>query len=444
MTVDASTIDPPLGGIGHASPVAPAPLAMSVRWKIFTYLGILIVLLGFGSPAGGLIGLPISFFLKNKLHLKAHEVAIFGLLASTPVYLSFAFGFARDTFNPFGMKDRGFMVLFGAISVCVYLVFTFIPPTYFALLAAMVMLGASFLFIMSALRGLTSTIGQQHVMSGQVSALWNIFEALPAIAALLAGGLLSELMEGAKAAEGARILFLAGAAIMAAIAIYGFWRPASVFDNVHSERITGERPADDFKRLVRHWPIYPALLIWLLWNFVPGFSTPLQYFFQNTLRGSDAQWGQWWAIYYGSGIPMFLVFGVLCRRFPLKRLLFWGTVAALPMMVPLLLIRSVTGAMLCAAPMGLMAGVASASYLDLIIRSCPRGLQGTVLMASVGLTTVDVRFGDVLGTTLYDHFGGFTVCVIAMTVTNALILPALLLIPKRLVATSDGQAAGEG
>ncbi len=55
-----------------------------------------------------------------------------------------------------------------------------------------------------------------------------------------------------------------------------------------------------------------------------------------------------------------------------------------------------------------------------------------------------MRFGDVLGTTLYDHFGGFTVCVIAMTVTNALILPALLLIPKRLVVSPDGQAAAEG
>ena len=41
------------------------------------------------------------------------------------------------------------------------------------------------------------------------------------------------------------------------------------------------------------------------------------------------------------------------------------------------------------------------------------------------------RFGDVLGTKLYDHFGGFTVCVIAITVVYALILPTLLLVPKR-------------
>ena len=35
--------------------------------------------------------------------------------------------------------------------------------------------------------------------------------------------------------------------------------------------------------------------------------------------------------------------------------------------------------------MGLMGGIATAAYLDLLIRSCPRGLQGTTLMLSTGL-----------------------------------------------------------
>jgi hypothetical protein len=46
-----------------------------------------------------------------------------------------------------------------------------------------------------------------------------------------------------------------------------------------------------------------------------------------------------------------------------------------------------------------------------------------------------------LATALYDHFHDFTVCVVAMTVTNALILPAILLVPRHLTATPDGVAA---
>ena len=46
-----------------AKKLAAAPSVL----RIVIYLGVLIVLLGFGSPGGGLIGLPISFLLKNEL-----------------------------------------------------------------------------------------------------------------------------------------------------------------------------------------------------------------------------------------------------------------------------------------------------------------------------------------------------------------------------------------
>ena len=331
------------------------------------------------------------------------------------------------------------MLLFGTISAGLYVFFAFTSVTYATLLVAVVLLTISFLFVASAQNGLTSMIGQQHLMSGQISAVWNIFGSVPAVGALLIGGTFSGLLEERNADQAARILFLVGAAIMATVAVYAVWRPRSVFDNVHPEHGTAAHPMKDLKRLVRHWPIYPALLIWLLWNFAPGSATPLQYYLQNTLHAEDAQWGQWNAIFAASFIPTFMVFGLLCRRFPLKTLLLWGTVVAIPQMVPLLFIHSVTGALIAAVPIGLMGGVASAAYLDLIIRSCPRGLQGTTLMMSGGLYFIASRFGDVLGTNLYDHYGGFVACVIAITVVYALILPTLLLVPKHLSATADGQ-----
>jgi MFS family permease len=423
-----------------AAAIAAAPLPYSVRRKIFLYLGLLIVLLGFGSPSGGLIDIPITFLLKNKLHFEAHELAQFRLISAIPLYLSFVFGFIRDTWNPFGMGDRGFMLLFGAITAALYVLFGFTPVTYATLLVAVVLLTTSFLFVTSAQNGLTSTIGQQHVMSGQVSAVWNIFASVPTVGALLIGGALSDVLEERNVEEATRILFLIGATIMALLAIYAVWRPASVYDNVRNEHGPATLPLDDVKRLMRHWPIYPALLIWLLWNFAPGSATPLQYYLQNILHAEDAQWGQWNAIFGISFIPTFMLFGLLCQNFPLKTLLLWGTVAAIPQMVPLLFIHSVTGALITAVPIGLMGGVATASYLDLIIRSCPIGLQGTTLMMSSALYFIASRFGDVLGTLLYDYYGGFGVCVIAITVVYALVLPTLLLVPKHLIATADGQA----
>jgi MFS family permease len=420
-----------------AAATAPAALPLPVRQRIFLYLGVLIVLLALGSPAGGLIDIPVSFLLKNKLHLEAHQVATFRLVAAIPLYLSFAFGFVRDSWNPLGMRDRGFMLLFGGVSALLYALFAATSLGTTTLLVAVIALTASFLFVSSAQNGLTAALGQQHAMTGQLSAVWNVFLSIPTMAALLAGGLLSEVLEEQGGDAAIRILFLVGAAIMATVALYAMWRPAEVFDNVDDGTGRASRPADDIKRLVRHWPIYPALLIWLLWNFAPGSTTPLQYHLQNSLHASDSQWGLWNAIFAASFIPTFIAYGILCRRFTLKTLLWWGTLIAVPQMVPLLFIHSVTGALIAAVPIGLMGGIATGAYLDLIMRSCPRGLEGTTLMLANSLYFVVTRFGDLLGTHLYDHFGGFDICVLAITIVYALILPSLLLVPNSLIATAD-------
>src|SRR6266550_3811307 len=181
MTIDRSPT---------AVAVAAADLSPSVRHRIFLYLGILIVLLSFGGPSGGLIDIPISFFLKNRLHLTAHEVATFRLVVAIPLYLAFVFGFIRDMWNPLGMRDRGFMLLFGGITALLYVCFAFTPMSYATLLIAVILLTASFLFVSSAQNGLTSMIGQQHAMTGQVSAVWNVFLSIPTVAALLIGGTL--------------------------------------------------------------------------------------------------------------------------------------------------------------------------------------------------------------------------------------------------------------
>ena len=142
-----------------------------------------------------------------------------------------------------------------------YVTFALTPVSYTELLVAMVVLTTSFLFVSSAQNGLASVLGQQHLMSGQVSAVWNIFASLPAIAALLIGGALSDILEGENADQAVRLLFLCGAGIMATVAVYSIWRSRSVFDNIANGQGTAAQPWNDIKRLAKHWPIYPALMI---------------------------------------------------------------------------------------------------------------------------------------------------------------------------------------
>ena len=67
-------------------------------------------------------------------------------------------------------------------------------------------------------------------------------------------------------------------------------------------------------------------------------------------------------------------------------------------MVPLLLVHDAVGAIVAAIPMGILGGVGPAALVALVIRSAPRGLQGTTMMLFYAVYYFSTRFGDLLGT----------------------------------------------
>lgn len=405
----------------------------STKIRIILYVGGLVALLGFGSPSGGLLDIPISFFLKNKLHLDAHELAVFKMIAGIPLYLSFLFGLFRDS-DPMALGDRGLMIVFGLLTCIVYIFFAFAQVSYVTLLAACLLLTSTFLFVAAGQNGLTASLGQRHEMSGQISAAWNVFLTISTVLTLLIGGVLSNKLERTELIKIAHQVFFAGAAVMAAVACYGVWKPDFISTE---ERRATQGSNHSLSGLLRNRAIYPALLMWLLWNFAPGSATALQYYLQDSLKADDAQWGQWNAIFTASFAPTFLIFGILCRWFTMKTLLICGTAIAIPQMVPLLFIHSVGEALLAAIPIGLMGGFATAAYLDLIIRSSPQGFEGTILMMSASLYFISSRFGDLIGAEIYGRYQNFTLCVIAITLTYFLILPLIFLIPKDILVARD-------
>jgi len=412
-------------------------LAPADRARILFYCGAIIVALNFVSPAAGVLVIPLSFVLKNKLHLSANDVAMFTLWAGIPGYLAFAFGMVRDFWSPFGLGDRGYFILFGTLAAVLLVVFAFLGVSQAMLLVSVLQFTVCFLFMWGAWNGLGAIVGQRHAMSGQISALWNFAGTLAIVAALFLGGVLSQYLEGMSAAGAIRTLFLLLAGVMAAIAALGLWKPKALSADLARG---GERPdiMADISRLARHWPIYPALTIWMLWNFSPGTLTALQYYMSDTLHASDSQWGAYNAISYATSVPAFVAFGFLSSRFSLRALLWWGAALGVMQMLPLLLVHSAVGALIAAAPIGLIGGLATAAYMDLLIRACPKGMEGTMMMMAWSLFALSVNGGNLWGTDLYDRHGGFVACVIATTIVYALILPVLLLVPKKLIATADG------
>ena len=393
------------------------------------------------DPSGGLIDLPLSFVLKNAMHLEAQDIAHFRLLAGVPLYLSFVFGLLRDRWVAAGQDDRKLISFFALVSTALYASFAFVPVSKLTYLIAILLLTSCSLFIASAQNGLSSELGQRHGMTGQISATWNIFTAIPSLIVFLAGGYLSQFLENESLIAANKTLFLLGALLALLLAGYTWIRPEVVFKSIGRKQEAATTPLVDLRRFLSHRPIYPALLIWMLWNFSPGSVTPLQYYLQNTLGAADWQWGAWNALFTASFIPTFLLHSWLCRRVPLSTILRWGTLAAVPQFVPLLFVDSIAVAMVIAVTAGLMGGLATAAYVDLIFRSAPRGLQGTMLMAASTVYFISTRLGDVLGSGLFDRFGGFYACVILTTIFYSLILFVLRLVSHDVVVGIDSPPA---
>ena len=401
---------------------------------VFLYFTPLTLLVFLVLPNGFLLDIATSFMLKNQVRATPEQIANFRLLTAIPVYLSFFFGLARDLWNPLGLRDRALFMIFGTITAGVFFGMTSLPLSYWGLLGSMFVVMLSFGFVAAAARGLLALISQEQLMSGRLSALWNAVSSMPYVFGAFAAGYLASLTPA--------YTFALVAVLCAAIAVYGFWKPSAVFGHAYDlPSAQGTSLLGDLKRLVKHRAAYPPVLLVCLSQFEPGLNTPLQFYLANDLHAPDWVYGDFQGILLAGYIPAAAVYGRLCTRIPLRRLLWWATVLWLPAAIPLLLIHSSASALGYAVPIGLANGFAFTAYWDLSMRSCPPGLQGALMMLVAGMYELAYRGGDVIGTQIYASSAthGFTYCVIAGTATSALMLGVLRLIPRELVATADGE-----
>jgi Major Facilitator Superfamily len=414
-------------------PMHEAERRSSTR-QLYLYFSLLALLMNITNPQWAL-DIPTSFMLKDLLQATASQVALFRLLTGIPIYLGFVFGLARDLWNPFGWRDPGYFRIFLPLTIIALGWGAFARTTYTGLLIGMLLTTVSYSFLTAAYQGLLASIGQQALMPGRLSTLSNIFINIAVIVDYSASGWMATALSPHR-------VFLLVLSVTATLGVFGFWKPRSVFDHTYEDpRAKGTSFAGDIKRLVKHRAIYPVILMNLLWFFTPGATTPMQFFLTNQLHASNAIFADFSALLYAAFLPTVLLYGYLCTRFPPRKLLWWSVIIGVPQFLPMAFIHTGSQALLTAVIAGLLGGMANAAIIDIDIRACPPGLHGTLMMIIAAIYSLSARSGDVFGSWIFDlnpkH--GFQYCVVAITVTYALILPLIPLLPKELTATADGE-----
>ena len=402
---------------------------------ILFYFGILTFLIYLASPTGFFLDIVVSYMLKNQLHSNAADVSFFRFIIAIPVYVAFVFGFIRDSWNPFGMRDRGYFLLFSILSVSVFL-----AMAKFQLSATMLFIGLAALmvfsrFISAAYQGLMALLSQENMMAGRIAVIWTVISTLPDIAGSWGSGIFVQNISSAHT-------FIFMASVMSLLALVACWKPRAVYGHAYDQPAAQRSNlAVDVKRLLRHKPLYPAVLIMFMFQFSPGSNTPLQFYLGTTLHLSDSYYGYFNAIFLASFIPTLLLYGYLCTRMKMAKLLWMAMIITVPQMIPLAFIHSASSALWAAGLCGLLGGLAAAAVFDLAMRSCPPGLQGTMMMLVAGGSLLATRGGDILGTYIYgiSPDNGFLYCVTAITIVYLLILPVIAWIPKEIIANADGE-----
>lgn len=408
--------------------------APTTSWAILGYFAPLILLATLIQPTGNLADIAVTFMLKDRLHASATQVSTFRLVSSLPLVLAFLIGMVRDHWNPLGRRDRGHLLIFASLSAGAFAALGFTPVGFNTLLVGIFGINVLVLFVAAAQGGLMALIGQERRMSGRLAVVYNVVANVPVVGGAFLGGIFAE-----RVSPAATFGVLAMAS--AATALFALWKPRAIFDHVYDQpaAATGDLMGD-VVRLFRTRSIYAPVLMIFCWNFAPAFVTPLQYHVTNELHASQSVYADFVALYFVGFFPFYLLYGVLLRRVAFRWLLWVGVAIGVPNLAIFYLVHTPDQLLALAVPMGALAAVGSCAMTDLSIRSCPRGLQGAMMLMTGTAMVLGYRTSDLLGSWLYDRSptAGFDFAVAINVFASALCLPLILLVPRHVMEVREG------
>jgi MFS family permease len=200
-----------------------------------------------------------------------------------------------------------------------------------------------------------------------------------------------------------------------------------------------ENASEALRRLLRHKAVYIPALVLFLWDFAPGWGTPLLFYLTNLQKLSEGAFGvsQGW-LRVGQVLAA-LCYAWLCTRFKFKPLLYWGTFLGVIGAPTFLLIHSPGQANIVCLIAGASCGIAVSAYFDLLFRCCPKELEGVAFMVSYAAFTLAADGSDILGSFLYEK-GGFGLALAISMAFTALIFVPLIFLPKSATAPHEGEA----
>jgi predicted MFS family arabinose efflux permease len=188
--------------------------------------------------------------------------------------------------------------------------------------------------------------------------------------------------------------------------------------------------------------LWVAAAFIFLWNFSPSFGVPLEYHLVDRLGVSKIFLGTLGSLGSAAAILGATIFGKLCQRLPMRRLLnlsvaigvastfaYWGLVGR-------------WSAIALTIGTGAISMIASLATFDLAARSCPDKAEGTFFAALMSIANLGTAGSAFVGGRLYDWLGLKPLILVSGLMTAAcwLIVPLIRFDPDPDIPTQSGRA----
>jgi predicted MFS family arabinose efflux permease len=401
--------------------------AKSSRVVALIAIGFFVTTIGQPAQVGGL---PLRLLLKDYLHTTASDLAAFFAIAAIAWYAKPVAGLLCDSVPIFGSRRRSYLLLSIAISMVLWICLGYVSPSYSRLLWLVIALNTTIVIASTVLGAVMVEAGRQNQITGQLVS-WKF--VANNVAALLVGPL-----AGFLASRPFVIAGWTGALILLPLGFLGAVA-------LRSERMVGigKESIDalkEIKQLITNRSLILATSFIFLVGIQPGFDTPLLYYQTDKLNFSPKFLG-WLALARGvTGLAAAALYGFLCSRLTLRRLLIIGVLLHVCDSLVFLSYTSPTTAVLIEAIYGFSYTLAVLPIFDLAARATPKGCEAMGLAAVMSLWNVANAVSDIVGSWLFDKYAVTFMSLLWLNaVTTLSVLPFVRLLPKNVVESKSAK-----
>jgi len=440
--------------------------------------------------------IPTTALLKDHFHLAREDVALFFFWATFAWNLKPVAGVLTDAFPLLGTRRRHYMIVGATLAGLCWVLMGTLSNEYKLLLIASMAMNAFTVMSSTVMGGMMVEAGQIYGAPGRISSLRQVVQSIAQIIGPIIGGILAGMAFGYTTGIAAGVMFLLaittffvhhekkvsarapltaeelarpqykpsgrlllGMGTLAALAT-GLLLNADVRNIgislfallsvlviilgmalVRTRNPVIVRAQGQLVRIFDSRTLWLAVFMLFLVYTVPGLFTALYYQQTDELKFSTEYIGTLTSIEGGVGIIAAIVYGLACKRIPLRWLLVGGIGLSALATYSYLLYTGATAPFVHAAT-GFCGVLAELALMDLAVRSTPKGCEGLGFALMMAIRNFGIAMSDVTGTLIMDKFHvTFHTMVAVNGTTTLLVLVFAAFLPRAVLDRREGESA---